>query len=262
MKGKVEVSGSAKAEVVLSTESSELTYKDIKFKTSNPCDLNAKHLKFEMPVQDEISAFHALSDIQALVLAYTLRQVKVELISGEEGAVGATYEGFKLVGEASRPHLLRYRVEEISDTPGNRVIDLTVEESDRNGLRHRYSWRFEVRPGAVVLNQDTTYFRPIPKVMIPFLVTLAPLFLIILIIGIPCVVYQYDQPVRNVFPIYRHLHDFTPSGTLEEGLSGPTSSGKTPEVTELHQLFEMLKAGALTQDEFATLKQKVLDGST
>ena len=262
MKRKVEVAEPPKVEVAWSNENSELHFTDIKF-TGKLCDPAERHHMFEMPIQDEVSAFHALLDVQALVGAYTLRRVYLELVSGEEGVIGSTYEGrVPTVGKAARHHVMRYKLEEMSDTPGNRVVEYTVEECDNNGMYLRYSWRFEVKPGVVVLNKDITYMRPIPKILYPVLPLLAPVILILAIATIILIVCDPNRPVHNMFPVYRYLHDFTPSGALEGGLSGPRSGGKTPEVTELHQLFEMLKAGALTRDEFDALKKKVLDGTS
>ena len=233
---------------------------------------------YKLPVEDPERAFQALLNVREVVRKKTLNELKVTLVSGEDGVVGATYEGNWYVNNESI--FSRFTLVETENVDYYKRLEIDAHHTHvSSGLSSPppERWKIEVKQGEeegawqivfrvkydMFANKILLVFCGIHFLAGTILVSIAALVLF----PVTMVAHHYyvQMNKQQILLLYRYLLGLE-GATLPKpsiGVAQPVQSGvggkeALTESDELAKLFVLFKTGALTKEEYEVQKGKII----
>ena len=232
---------------------------------------------FQIPVVDPEQTFQALLNVREVVRKKTLNALKVTLVSGEDGVVGAAYEGNWRVREAST--LSRLTIVKTENVAEYKRLELSVLHTNVSNAENSAvpeTWTFEIQQdseGTWLLVFNVKYDVFSDKLL--SVLCCIPVLLNVIVVGalavagFPITILLVKQRIeakkQQTLPLWRYV-----LGIEGPNRPKPSQQGRQPakqvisrkepltETDELAKLFVLFKAGALTKEEFELQKGKII----
>lgn len=263
-------------------DDSETLMKDISYRLNRWLELHRPDAEtYKFRVEDPERTFQALLNLRETIWAKTLKELKVTLVSGENGVVGAAYEGNWYLG--SLPVLSRFTIVETENSAEYKRLEVSVKHTytgsnpSHAGTKVE-TWVFEVRQREADGAWELVFVMKYGKIMtnlelilyIPAAIFLGIILLALLTLAFPLTIYSMFQTPKDkkeaMLPLYRYLLGSNQinrprnvqRGTQRQGKVGGKSQARE-EAEALRIIFDLFKSGALTQEEFEIQKRKIIE---